>query len=90
MFRILMFREIVREQEKFMMYKNGERDYMVPISITRDRCKSLQTTRDRVMSLTFHLVTRSSKPKPFCNINLSRIRRRYYIENVSLYGKFSR
>lgn len=76
MFRALMFREIVRvgEQEKFMMHKNGERDYMVPISIireSRDRCKSLQTARDRAMSLTFHLVTRSSKPKPLYNINLS-------------------
>lgn len=61
---VSMFREIVRirEREKFTMNeKRGERDHVTPISITRDRCKSLQTARDRVMSLTFHLIIRSRK-----------------------------
>jgi len=60
-----MFRKIIRIREREKFTKNGERDHVEPISVTRDRCKSLQTARDQAMSLTFHLVMRSSKPIRF-------------------------
>jgi len=60
-----MFRKIIRVKEREKFTKNGERDHVEPISVTRDRCKSLQTARDQAMSLTFHLVMRSSKPIRF-------------------------